>query len=440
MKTSFILMGLLALLAANCSAETVKDREGAVRGDKAAMENDPRWNYNDLDAGFRLAKTTGKPLLVVLRCVPCMSCAGMDAGVLQDESLKALLDQFVCVRVINANALDLTRFQFDYDLSLSGIVFNGDGTVYGRFGSWTHQKDPLNKSVSSFQKALQAALDVHKGYPANKAALAGKQPVATPFRTPVEFPSLATKYGSKLDWEGKVVQSCVHCHMIGDALRAHHRTEGRPMPLELVYPHPTPDVLGLKLAADEIAKVEEVAPESIAAKAGLKPGDEIVAMEGQPLISTADFSHVMHRAPAAGSLKAAVKRGGGTEELTLVLPGGWRVQTDISKRVGTWPMRAMAFGGMHMVDLTDEERAAKGLNKEQLALHIDHVGQYGPHAMAKKAGFQKGDILVHVDDLESRMTEGQLIGHLLVSHQPGEKIPATVIRGGKKVQLEMPQQ
>ena len=38
------------------------------------------------------------------------------------------------------------------------------------------------------------------------------------------------------------------------------------------------------------------------------------------------------------------------------------------------------------------------------------------------------------------MTEGQLIGHLLVSHQPGEKIPATVLRGGKKVQLEMPQQ
>ena len=58
----------------------------------------------------------------------------------------------------------------------------------------------------------------------------------------------------------------------------------------------------------------------------------------------------------------------------------------------------------------------------------------------KKAGFQKGDILVHVDDLDSRMTEGQLIGHLLVSHQPGEKIPATVLRGGKKVQLEMPQQ
>jgi hypothetical protein len=39
------------------------------------------------------------------------------------------------VRVINANSLDLAKFQFDYDLSFSTIFFNADGTVYGRFGS-----------------------------------------------------------------------------------------------------------------------------------------------------------------------------------------------------------------------------------------------------------------------------------------------------------------
>ncbi|MBL9129955.1 MAG: thioredoxin family protein, partial [Verrucomicrobiaceae bacterium] len=136
------LLSLLSLLSF-AAAETVKDREGAVRNDKATLEADPRWNYNDIDAGFRLAKTTGKPLLVVLRCVPCVSCAGIDASVLQEKELVPLLDQFVCVRVINANALDLGKFQFDYDLSFSAMVFNGDGTVYGRYGSWLHQKDPL---------------------------------------------------------------------------------------------------------------------------------------------------------------------------------------------------------------------------------------------------------------------------------------------------------
>src|SRR5215203_6484785 len=93
--------GLIALLAAGvcvASAETVKDREGAVRQDRAAMEKDDRWIYNDYERGFAEAKKAGKPLLVVLRCVPCLACAGIDAQVLEEPSLVPLLDQFVCVR------------------------------------------------------------------------------------------------------------------------------------------------------------------------------------------------------------------------------------------------------------------------------------------------------------------------------------------------------
>src|SRR4051812_14616645 len=47
--------------------DAVKDREGAVRQDKAAMENDARWIYNDVPRGFAEAKQSGKPLLVTLR-------------------------------------------------------------------------------------------------------------------------------------------------------------------------------------------------------------------------------------------------------------------------------------------------------------------------------------------------------------------------------------
>ncbi len=34
------------------------------------MEAERAWVYDDLPAGFGLAKKTGKPLLVVFRCVP----------------------------------------------------------------------------------------------------------------------------------------------------------------------------------------------------------------------------------------------------------------------------------------------------------------------------------------------------------------------------------
>src|SRR6185436_1342932 len=84
-------------------AATVKDRAGAVRNDRAALESDSRWIYNDFQKGFAEAKRTGKPLLVVLRCVPCLACAGIDAAVLLQESdLASVLDKFVCVRVIDA--------------------------------------------------------------------------------------------------------------------------------------------------------------------------------------------------------------------------------------------------------------------------------------------------------------------------------------------------
>jgi serine protease Do len=440
MRSTFLFPALALVLTASTHAETVKDREGAVRTEKATMETDTRWNWNDLDGGFRLAKTTGKPLLVVLRCVPCMSCAGIDASVLQEPELVPLLDQFVCVRVINANALDLAKFQFDYDLSFSAIMFNGDGTIYGRYGSWLHQKDPLNKTTASFKKALDATLAIHQGYPGNKAALSGKQGGPAPYQTPVEFPTLAAKYQSKLDWNGKVVASCVHCHMVGDAFRAYYRSQRQPIPVEWIYPQPSIETLGITLATDDIAKVEAVADGSAANAAGIQAGDHLTRLNDQPLVSIADVSWALHRSPDAGSLAARIRRGDKETDLALDLPAGWRLKSDIGKRVGTWPMRAMAFGGMKMDDIPDEERSTLGLGKDQMALRIFHVGQYGEHAKAKKAGFQKDDILVEVGDLKQRITESAIIGHLLRHHLPGEQLPAVVLRGGKRVELKLPQQ
>lgn len=442
MSTRFLSLSLiLAFVTPRAFADTVKDREGAVRNDKTAvLEKDGRWLYNDIETGFAAAKKAGKPLLVVLRCVPCMSCMGLDAGVLEDKGLDPLLDQFVCLRVINANALDLTRFQFDYDLSLSTMIFNGDGTVYGRFGSWQHQKDAQEKATAGFKAALEGALTINKGYPANKESLAGKQGGVSPYKSPLEVPGLEGKYTKDLDWQGKVVQSCVHCHQIGDALRATLRDQKKPITEDLIFPQPQPETIGLTLAEDSAARVSAVADGSPAAKAGIKPGDDLVVLENQPLISSADVSWALHRAPASGSLKAAVKRGGTAAVLTIELPAGWRQNADISRRVGTWGMRGMATGGLLLEEVPDSERAGLHLEKDSMALRAKHVGQYGKHAAAKNAGWQQGDVLVEIDGLQDRLSEGALIGHLLQKHFPGETLEATVLRGGKRITLPLPMQ
>ena len=53
---------VMAALAFPAFSETVKDREGAVRSDRATLENDARWIYSDYQKGFVEAKRTGSAL------------------------------------------------------------------------------------------------------------------------------------------------------------------------------------------------------------------------------------------------------------------------------------------------------------------------------------------------------------------------------------------
>ena len=100
---------------------------------------------------------------------------GIDAQVLLEEKeLAQLLDQFVCVRLINANALDLAIFQFDYDLSFTTMFFNGDGTIYGRYGSWKHQKNSQENATAGYHKALECRARDSRGYP-GKQGVAGRE-------------------------------------------------------------------------------------------------------------------------------------------------------------------------------------------------------------------------------------------------------------------------
>lgn len=429
---------LLLTLAQPTLAEAVKDREGAVRNDRAKMENDARWIYNDIEKGFAEAAKTRKPLLVVLRCVPCLACMGMDAAVLASDDLSPLLDQFICVRLINANAIDLQLFQFDYDLSFSTLIFNADRTIYGRYGSWQHQKDSQDTSLETYASTLKRALDLHRSYPNNKTSLTGKQGGPTPFRTPVDIPKLAERYGRELDWKGNVVKSCVHCHQIGDAFRAVYHDANKPVPIEFIYPMPAPETLGMTLTATDTLRIDAITPNSAADKAGLQPGDLIDTFDNQPLISVADAAWVLHRSPATGSLPITLRRNGESISLSITLEPDWRYKTDISRRVGAWSLRGMSTGGLVLEDLDDTARAEHGLDTQGLALWVKGLGQYGPHGLAKRSGFQKDDILIEIDGIKNRLPESELLGRLLSDPKGKHPLSITLLRNKKRLELTLP--
>jgi hypothetical protein len=361
-----------------------------------------------------------------------VACRGFDGQVVhQDQRIVDLLTNFVCVRAVQANTMDLTLFQFDYDLTFAAFFLNADRTIYGRFGSRSDQKEAdRDISIEGLREALNGALELHRNYPRNKASLAAKQPKPVRFKTPEEYPSLAGKYKPTLDYYGKVAHSCMHCHQVRDADRVVYRADRKPIPDQVLLPYPMPDVIGLSLDPSAKARVRKVVPGSAAAKAGFVESDEIVSLDGQPMLSIADVQWVLHHAAAPAEIKCTVRRGGRTRNLTLELGPDWRQGNDASWRATTWDLRRMAAGGLVL----------KEGPKQGIGLRVDYVGQYGEHAVGKKAGFQKGDLLLSADGVNTAMTEMQFLRYMLQNKMPGTKVPITVLRADQKVELQLPMQ
>jgi len=161
-------------------------REQKVRGDKAKVEADGFWIYNNLPRAFADAKETGRPIVVVLRCIPCEQCVKLDDDLVDtDPRLRPLLEKFVRVRIISTNGLDLSLFQFDTDQSFAVFLLNADGTIYGRYGTRSDQRHWTDDvSIEGLAKALDIAIELHKKYPANKTVLAAKRGPAPDFPVP----------------------------------------------------------------------------------------------------------------------------------------------------------------------------------------------------------------------------------------------------------------
>jgi S1-C subfamily serine protease len=129
-----------------------------------------------------------------------------------------------------------------------------------------------------------------------------------------------------------------------------------------------------------------------------------------------------------------VRREGKELDLTLDLPAGWR-RGDISWRATTWDLRRMGLGGLKLAELTGQQREAAKLPGDALALRVEHVGEYGAHAVAKRAGFRKGDVLVAFDGLTGTMSESDLLAYAVQRKRPGDEVAVTVLRDGRRETL-----
>ncbi len=438
LKSVAACVGLLFLAPAVLAQKPT--REESVRADKAHSEAEGFWLYNDLDRAYELARESGKPILVTLRCIPCDECVKLDDDLVDnDQVIRPLLEQFVCVRIVGTNGLDLNTFQYDTDQSFALFMLNADKTVYGRFGTRSHRTDWIGDvSLKGMARALEGAMALHKQYPANKAALLGKTGAPLEFDSPEKYPALRQQYTDKLDYSGDVVKSCIHCHQIGEARRDFYWRQSQPIPEEILFPYPHPKSVGMTLDPNQRATVKDIVPGTPAAASGLRAGDEIESMDGQPLLSMADVQWILHRVPADGGTVALhVRRDGQTIACALELAAGWRQADDIAWRVSSWGMRAIATGGLSLQAVDAEKRQSLGI-EGPMALQVKHVGQYGKHAAAKLAGFQVDDILVSYDGRSDFQREADVLAFVARNHQPGDEVVVEILRNGQRRQFTLP--
>lgn len=412
-----------------------------MRADRDRVEAAGTWIYGDLARGIAEAKQSGKPLLVVFRCIPCEACARLDEDVVTCvPTVHDLLQQFVCVRLPTTNGTDLSLFQFDFDQSWAAFMLNADLTIYGRYGTRSHRTESARDvSLEGFAAALQGALALHAKFADVRASLQQKRGAPLEASAPEAFPSFQGKYASKLDYgkDRKVVPACIHCHQVGEAQRRFWRDQGKPVPERLLFPYPNPRVLGLVMDPKARARVQSVVPGSTAARDGFLAGDEIAVLQGQPVLSIADVQWVLHHAPATGRLAAEVGRNGQAVALPITLEAGWRRRDDIGWRATSWDLRRMTTGGLQLEPAAAEQRRSLGIEEPAMALLVAHVGQYGDHAAAKNAGFVQDDVVVAVDGRRDVRSESEWMAWL-VDRRPGEKIPVTVLRGDTKIELALP--
>ncbi len=351
------------------------------------------------------------------------------------------MEKFVRVRIVQGNGIDLSLFQFDYDLTFAVFFMNADKTIYGRFGTRADFRNATKDiSLEGFKQALEGALELHKGYPDNKAILDAKTGAEPSKKTPEAFPALQ-RYSSTLNFENRIENQCIHCHQIGEAQREIHWYDRKPVPDEVLYPFPMPDVLGLNFSPKHRAKISKVTSGSPAEKDGFKRADEILTLAGQPIISIADVQWVLHRAKDNTDLSAIVNRHGEEIELTLRLNSGWRKKSNISWRTTTYELRLVALGGMVLEDVSDTKRHQDGIGEQKMALNVKNImrpnrGQ-NRQSNAQKAGIRRGDTIISFGEQNNRLSESDLIGYVLQEQAQAKSLPVELLRNNEQVKVNL---
>lgn len=424
-----VLLGIVAGLAPRAlAADKAVDWSevlGPSKGSSTAPDEVVLWRDN-LTKAMAEAKAENRPLFVTFRCLPCKQCSAFDKDVLEGgPELDPLLKQFVTVRLVSAKDLDFRIFPAggfqDMDLSWWGYFLSPEGKVYGIFGGRDEVSDETRISKGALINTLRRVLAHHNDPRRAAWNIDGPAPdLSAERKTPTDLPGYKAWSAGRVFDKRTQEAGCLHCHQVVEIMREpaiEAKTFDKVKDTQI---WPLPENVGVKVDRDDGLRVTEVRPDSPAARAGIKPGDQLAMAGGRKLFGQADFRGVLHRAPGAGTLDIAWLRDGTVMTGQLALAGDWR-KTNLDWRTSVAGGNIGAAPGFWPVPVTAADRKKLGFSDDAMA-----VRPFGITPEAKAAGVTPTSIITAVGDDTRNLSGGAFLVWFRMHHEPGDTVKFTV--------------
>ncbi len=315
------------------------------------------------------------------------------------------------MRLRRVDQSDLSLFKFDYDLTFMVFFLSADEQIYARYGGRDSQNADNRQSLEGLRYTMESVLRMHRE------------------QKPAFAPRPETRPKFIRDVVGDQRRGCMHCHQVKEALNREIVTSGE-WTHDRIWRYPLPENLGFRLEVDRGNVVERVAPDSAAARAGLRAGDVLHRLGAVPIHSFGDAQFALDHAPEQGKLDLSWIRDGATSTSSVDLSPGWR-KTDISWRAS---MRRMVPDlPLYGEDLLANEKKALGLAESRLAFRQNER----LHSRAREAGIQTGDVILGIDGLNLDMGVDDFLRFIQSEYVVGDKVILSVVRNQKRLKIPL---
>ena len=179
------------------------------------------------------------------------------------------------------------------------------------------------------------------------------------------------------------------------------------------------DSMGLKRPSG--ALIANVAPNSPAARASLKPGDLIVSVDGQDVEDPNAFDYRFATKPLGGTARLGIVRGGREQAVTVAL----QIAPEMPREEIVIRSRS-PFSGVKIANLSPalvDELQVRNADEGVVVVDVDN-GSY-----ASNLGFQRGDVIQEVNG--ERVTRTHDLERLSKTQNRAWRI--VIVRNGQKI-------